>query len=198
MPAPAVVLLDGASLTLADLVAIAHDGAAVGLTDAAPHRVRAPRALVDARAAADEPAYGINTGFGSLSDVRIPRDQLAALQLNLIRSHAAGVGEPLSVPVVRATMALRANVLAKGFSGVREATLEALIAALNARVHPRIPSRGSVGASGDLAPLAHLALVLVGEGEVLDRSLAEAGLAPVHLEAKEGLALINGTQPSTA
>lgn len=203
MPAPASVprdriLLDGASLTLADLVAIAYDGVLVGLTDAARQRVRASRALVDARAAGDEPAYGINTGFGSLSDVRIPRDQLAALQLNLIRSHAAGVGEPLSVPVVRATMALRANVLAKGFSGVREATLDALIAALNARVHPRIPSRGSVGASGDLAPLAHLALVLVGEGEVLDRTLADAGLAPVHLEAKEGLALINGTQPSTA
>jgi histidine ammonia-lyase len=194
-----MILLDGSSLTLPDLLAIAHDGAAVGLSPAARQRVRASRALVDARATGDEPAYGINTGFGSLSDVRIARDQLSALQFNLIRSHAAGVGEPLSVPVVRATMALRANVLAKGYSGIREETLEALLGALNARVHPRIPSRGSVGASGDLAPLAHLALVLIGEGATLDgRTLADAGLAPVTLDAKEGLALINGTQPSTA
>jgi histidine ammonia-lyase len=193
-----MILLDGSSLTLADLAAIAHDGAQVGLSSSARQRVRASRALVDAKAGADEPAYGINTGFGSLSDVRIARDQLAALQLNLIRSHAAGVGHPLPAPVVRATMALRANVLAKGFSGIREETLDALLAALNARVHPSIPSRGSVGASGDLAPLAHLALVLVGEGAVLDRTLADAGLSPIHLDAKEGLALINGTQPSTA
>jgi histidine ammonia-lyase len=180
-------------------MAIAHEHARVGLTADARTRVRAARALVDAKATADEPAYGINTGFGSLSDVRIPRDQLSALQLNLIRSHAAGVGEPLPVPAVRATMALRANVLAKGFSGAREATLDALIDALNAGVHPRIPSRGSVGASGDLAPLAHLALVLVGEGDVLDgRTLKDAGLEPLQLDAKEGLALINGTQPSTA
>jgi histidine ammonia-lyase len=194
-----MILLDGSSLSLSGLMAIAHDHARVGLTADARTRVRAARALVDAKAAADEPAYGINTGFGSLSDVRIPRDQLAALQLNLIRSHAAGVGEPLPVPAVRATMALRANVLAKGFSGAREATVDALIDALNAGVHPRIPSRGSVGASGDLAPLAHLALVLVGEGDVLDgRTLKDAGLEPLQLDAKEGLALINGTQPSTA
>jgi histidine ammonia-lyase len=193
-----MILLDGSSLSLSGLMAIAHEHARVGLTADARTRVRAARALVDAKAEADEPAYGINTGFGSLSDVRIPRDQLSALQLNLIRSHAAGVGEPLPVPAVRATMALRANVLAKGFSGAREATLDALIDALNAGVHPRIPSRGSVGASGDLAPLAHLALVLVGEGEVLDRTMKDAGLQPLQLDAKEGLALINGTQPSTA
>jgi histidine ammonia-lyase len=194
-----MILLDGSSLTLSDLMAIAHQNARVGLTADARARVRAARALVDAKATADEPAYGINTGFGSLSDVRIPRDQLSALQLNLIRSHAAGVGEPLPVPAVRATMALRANVLAKGFSGAREATVDALVDALNAGVHPRIPSRGSVGASGDLAPLAHLALVLVGEGKVLDgRTLKQAGLEPLQLDAKEGLALINGTQPSTA
>jgi histidine ammonia-lyase len=193
-----MILLDGSSLTLPDLFAIAYDHAPVGLTAPARDHVRAARALVDARASSDEPAYGINTGFGSLSDVRIPRDQLAALQLNLIRSHAAGVGEPLPAPAVRATMALRANVLAKGYSGIRVETLEALIAMLNARVHPRIPSRGSVGASGDLAPLAHLALVLIGEGATLDRGLRDAGLSPVGLDAKEGLALINGTQPSTA
>ena len=134
-----MILLDGSSLSLSGLMAIAHDRARVGLTADARTRVRAARALVDAKAAADEPAYGINTGFGSLSDVRIPRDQLSALQLNLIRSHAAGVGEPLPVPAVRATMALRANVLAKGFSGAREATVDALIDALNARrasAHP--------------------------------------------------------------
>ncbi len=193
-----MILLDGSSLTLPDLFSIAYDHAPVGIAATARAQVRAARALVDARATADEPAYGINTGFGSLSDVRIPRDQLSALQLNLIRSHAAGVGEPLPAPVVRATMALRANVLAKGISGIRLETLDALIAMLNAGVHPRIPSRGSVGASGDLAPLAHLALVLVGEGTTLDRTLRDAGLTPVGLDAKEGLALINGTQPSTA
>jgi histidine ammonia-lyase len=142
--------------------------------------------------------YGVNTGFGNFAETRINKTDLAALQLNLLRSHAAGVGEPLPVRAVRASMALRANVLAKGFSGIRVETLEALLAMLNRGVHPRVPSRGSVGASGDLAPLAHLALVLVGEGEVLDRSLSDAGLKPVTLGAKEGLALINGTQVSTA
>jgi histidine ammonia-lyase len=136
--------------------------------------------------------------------VKIAPEALGALQLNLLRSHAAGVGSPLPVRAVRATMALRANVLAKGFSGIRVETLEALIALLNAGVHPCVPSRGSVGASGDLAPLAHLSLVLVGEGEAGTPpvpgadALARAGLAPVVLAAKEGLALINGTQPSTA
>jgi histidine ammonia-lyase len=193
-----MILLDGSSLTLPDLFAIACDDARVGVTDASRAHVQAARTLVDARASGDVPAYGINTGFGSLSEVRIPRESLKALQLNLIRSHAAGVGEPLPTPVVRATMALRANVLAKGYSGIRLETLDALIALLNAGVHPRIPSRGSVGASGDLAPLAHLALVLVGEGATLDRTLADARLAPNALDAKEGLALINGTQPSSA
>jgi histidine ammonia-lyase len=168
--------------------------------------------VVDRRARGDEPAYGINTGFGSFADVKIAPDALETLQLNLLRSHAAGLGDPLPVRAVRATMALRANVLAKGFSGISVETLDALIALLNHGVHPRVPSRGSVGASGDLAPLAHLALVLIGEGEVLDdkeetarfhpiggaEALARAGLAPIRLGAKEGLALINGTQPSTA
>jgi len=198
-----MVLLDGTSLTLEALGRVAHDREALGLADAARGRVRAARALVDHHAAGDAAVYGINTGFGSLAEVKIPQDQLSALQLNLLRSHAAGVGEPLPVPVVRALMALRANVLAKGFSGIREATLEALIALANAGLHPHVPSRGSVGASGDLAPLAHLALVVVGEGRLLDHAnvpetLRARGLAPVHLEAKEGLALINGTQASTA
>src|ERR671920_2128179 len=130
-----MVLLDGRSLTLEDLVAIADHDQPVGLTPAARRRVDAARALVDRKAAGDEAVYGINTGFGSFADVRIPHEALSALQLNLIRSHAAGVGEPLSTRAVRATMALRANVLACGYSGVRASTLDALIALLNARVH---------------------------------------------------------------
>jgi histidine ammonia-lyase len=202
-----VIELDGSSLTLDQLVTIAHDDENVGLTGAARERVRAARAVVDEFAHRDEPTYGINTGFGNFAEVKIPADQLDTLQINLLRSHAAGVGDPLPVPVVRATMALRANVLAKGFSGIRLETLERLIDMLNRRVHPRVPSRGSVGASGDLAPLAHLALVLIGEGEAavaheegLDgmEALRRAGLEPVRLAPKEGLALINGTQPSTA
>lgn len=201
-----MIVLDGASLTLDDLVAIADARRAVGLAPQAVERVRAARALVDRRAAGAAPIYGVNTGFGSLAEVCIPRESLSALQHNLLRSHAAGVGDPLPVRTVRAMMALRANVLAKGYSGIRLETLELLVAMLNRGVHPRVPSRGSVGASGDLAPLAHMALVLVGEGEVLapdgcidgGRALAAAGLEPVTLEAKEGLALVNGTQASTA
>lgn len=201
-----MILLDGATLSLTDLLAIADDGAAVGLAPEARARVAAARAVVDSKAAGDAPVYGVNTGFGNFAETRIDKADLAALQLNLLRSHAAGVDEPLPVRAVRAAMALRANVLAKGYSGIRVETLEALLALLNRRVHPRVPSRGSVGASGDLAPLAHLALVLVGEGETWDHgsrragadALAAAGLEPVVLGPKEGLALINGTQVSTA
>jgi histidine ammonia-lyase len=225
-----MIQLDGLSLTIEQLLRIADDREPVALAPDARERVRASRAVVERRALSDEPAYGINTGFGSFADVKIAADALEALQLNLLRSHAAGVGRPLPVRSVRATMALRANVLAKGFSGIRVDTLEALIALLNGGVHPCVPSRGSVGASGDLAPLAHLALVLVGEGEALDGdpedhkgreerkdknssqslralpsnvipgadALARAGLKPLTLGPKEGLALINGTQPSTA
>src|SRR5436190_4143646 len=209
-----MIQLDGSSLTIEQLLRIADEREPVALAPEARERVHASRAVVERRALSDEPAYGINTGFGSFADVKIAADALEALQLNLLRSHAAGVGRPLPVRSVRATMALRANVLAKGFSGIRADTLEALIALLNRGVHPCVPSRGSVGASGDLAPLAHLALVLVGEGEVLDEdpedrrgranvisgaeALARAGLKPLTLGPKEGLALINGTQPSTA
>jgi histidine ammonia-lyase len=223
-----MILLDGASLTIEQLLAIADGGEPVALADASRERVRASREVVERRARGDEPAYGINTGFGSFADVKIAADALGALQLNLLRSHAAGLGAPLPVRAVRATMALRANVLAKGFSGISLETLDALLALLNQAVHPRVPSRGSVGASGDLAPLAHLALVLVGEGEALDdrqeredreekdislralrplrsiswapgaEALKRAGLQPITLGPKEGLALINGTQPSTA
>ena len=193
-----MVLLSGSDLTIQDLLAIADDRAEVGLTDAARARVAASRAVVDRKADGDDAVYGVNTGFGNFAETRIDKHDLAALQLNLLRSHAAGVGEPLPVRAVRAAMALRANVLAKGFSGIRLETLEALLALLNHGVHPKVPSRGSVGASGDLAPLAHLALVLVGEGETLDRTLQDAGLTPITLGPKEGLALINGTQVSTA
>ncbi len=163
-----MVLLNGHSLTLDDLRRVAFDRVPVGLASEVAVGVNAARAVVDAHAARPEPVYGINTGFGALAEVAIPADQLAALQMNLLRSHAAGVDAPLSVPEVRAVMTLRANVLARGRSGIRLSTLEALLALLNASIHPRVPSRGSVGASGDLAPLAHLALVLIGEGEVLE------------------------------
>jgi len=226
-----MIHLDGSALTLEQLLTIADRGEPVGLAPGAAARVRASRAVVDRKARGDEPVYGINTGFGSFAEVKIAPDALEALQVNLLRSHAAGLGDPLPVRAVRATMALRANVLAKGFSGIRIETLEALLALLNHGIHPMVPSRGSVGASGDLAPLAHLALVLIGEGEVLEpahddqrreetpedslraqrslrltswrtipgaEALARAGLKPVTLGPKEGLALINGTQPSTA
>jgi len=201
-----MIQLDGASLSLEQLEAIADAFEPVALSPSAARRVDAARAVVDRCAEEDTPVYGINTGFGSLADVKIPHDALGDLQRNLLRSHAAGVGDPLPVRTVRATMALRANVLAKGYSGIRRATLEHLIDLLNRRVHPVVPSRGSVGASGDLAPLAHLALVLIGEGDAAvdggtvsgREALAQAGLTPVALAAKEGLALINGTQASTA
>src|SRR3954468_6092622 len=151
-----MITLDGHNLTLSDLQAIADEGAPVALDARAAAAVDASRAVVDAHASGDAAVYGINTGFGSLAEVKIPRDALGALQANLLRSHAAGVDELLPARAVRAMMALRANVLAKGYSGIRRVTLERLIALLNARVHPRVPSRGSVGASGDLAPLAHL------------------------------------------
>src|SRR5437899_5788927 len=163
-----MIQLDGSSLTIEQLLTIADDREPVALAPDARERVLASRAVVERRARSDEPAYGINTGFGSFADVKIAPDALEALQLNLLRSHAAGVGDPLPARAVRATMALRANVLAKGFSGISVETLDALIDLLNARVHPCVPSRGSVGGSGDLAPLAHLALVLIGEGDVLN------------------------------
>jgi histidine ammonia-lyase len=162
----------------------------------------ASRKVVEEIIARNTVVYGVTTGFGKLSDVRIPRDALCDLQLNLVRSHACGIGEPLSAPEVRAMMLLRANVLALGFSGIRFEVIEMLCEMLNRRVHPVIPEKGSVGASGDLAPLAHLALSLIGEGEAfLDgqrmgsaEGLRRAKLKPARLEAKEGLALLNGTQ----
>ena len=164
------------------------------------------RAVVDGVLARGETAYGVNTGFGKLSEVRIEPGEVRTLQRNLVRSHACGLGEPLPDADVRAMLLLRANVLAKGYSGVRPELIETLLALLNWRIHPVIPARGSVGASGDLAPLAHLALALIGEGQVLFEgrplpaamALLQAGIAPLVLEAKEGLALLNGTQAITA
>ncbi len=197
--------LNGQSLTLADTAAVAA-GASAALSASALPRINQSRQFVEQLLARGEVAYGINTGFGKLSEVVIPHDELRTLQLNLLRSHACGVGEPLPEPTVRAMMLHRANVLAKGFSGCRPVVIETLLAMLNAGVHPVIPSRGSVGASGDLAPLAHLALVTIGEGEAIYKSermaggaaLQRAGLSPLELEAKEGLALLNGTQAMTA
>src|SRR3954468_14897007 len=200
------IVLSGERLTLEDVAAAARGGVRVELSPRARQRVRAARALVDRIAEGDEPTYGINTGFGTLAEVSIPKADLRKLQRNLIHSHAAGVGDPLPAPSVRALMLLRANVLAGGYSGIRESTLDLLVALLERDVVPVVPEKGSVGASGDLAPLAHLALVLIGEGEAFFRgerlpgreALRRAGLAPVVLEAKEGLALVNGTQAMQA
>ncbi|MBL8605312.1 MAG: histidine ammonia-lyase [Myxococcales bacterium] len=198
-------VLLGESVSLDDLVAVARRGRAVQLSDEARARMSRSRAAIDAvtDGGADAPrVYGVNTGFGALAETRISPGDVRTLQHNLLRSHACGLGAPLSDDLVRAMMFLRAQVLALGFSGVRPVVVETLVAMLNAGVHPVIPSQGSVGASGDLAPLAHLALVLIGEGDAqVDGVLmagAEAlrlkGIAPLALGAKEGLSLINGTQ----
>ncbi len=200
-----MVEIDGGSLTLEQTLAVA-EGAQVTLAQAARERVERTRSFVEGIIESGEVVYGINTGFGALADVSIPRDKLRDLQINLVRSHCCGVGVPLPERVVRAMMLQRANVLAKGYSGCRPVVIETLLAMLNKGVHPVVPSRGSVGASGDLAPLAHLAIVVVGEGaaqfegERLAGRVAmnRAGIAPITLEAKEGLALLNGTQAMTA
>ncbi|MGH7476356.1 MAG: histidine ammonia-lyase [Longimicrobiales bacterium] len=194
------------SLVLEQVEAVAG-AAAPRLRLAADARARmlASRAVVDRAVAEQRVVYGITTGFGALAEQVIPADRVAELQVNLLRSHAGGVGEPLAEPDVRAIMLLRANVLALGNSGIRPEVVTLLLELLNERVHPVIPSLGSVGASGDLAPLSHLALVLIGEGEAWHRgeriagaeALRRAGLEPVTLGAKEGLALNNGTQVQT-
>jgi histidine ammonia-lyase len=204
------VLIDGESLTPEDVVAVAREGATVAFTDEARTTIRASRDRIEDILEHDEAVYGVNTGFGDLVSERIPKEDLATLQENLIRSHASGTGDELDREVVRAMMLARANTLAKGYSGIRERVVEALVTMLNEGIHPVVRSRGSLGASGDLAPLAHMALVLIGEGQAEvaddppaaggadrlpgDDALATAGLEPLSLEAKEGLALINGTQ----
>jgi len=199
--------LDGRTLTIGDVVRAARDSRVrVTLDPAARSELVRSRGLIEAAIASGQTIYGINTGFGKLANVRIAPDQLELLQVNLIRSHAAGVGSPLPSDVVRGLMLLRANVLLRPTSGVRPELVDALVALLNAGVVPLVPEQGSVGASGDLAPLSHVALALMGEGEVLENggarpagaALASVGLAPFRLAPKEGLAFINGTQAQTA
>ena len=198
--------IDGNSLTLAELRAVVYERHPVELAKSAYAAVNKARAIVDELVEKNELAYAITTGVGRLSDVRIPPPQIRELQVNLVRSHCVGVGDPLPQAATRAMMLLRANSLAKGFSGVRAVIVETLCSMLNRGVHPVIPSQGSVGASGDLAPLAHLALSLIGEGdcefqgEIMPsaQALKESKLKPVVLEAKESISLINGTQAMLA
>ncbi|HEX3866068.1 MAG TPA: histidine ammonia-lyase [Gemmatimonadaceae bacterium] len=200
------VVIDGSSLTIEQVDAVARHGTRVSLAPRARQRANATRAIVERLVDERAVAYGVTTGFGKLSEVAIPPDRLAELQVNLVRSHAAGVGDPLPEREVRAMMLLRANVISKGYSGARPELAELLLSMLNAKLHPRIPEQGSVGASGDLAPLAHLALSLIGEGTLSSNGrtdtaatmLRAAGLEPVALGPKEGLTLINGTQCHTA
>jgi histidine ammonia-lyase len=201
-----IVELDGASLTLDQLARVVLGRASCTLAPAARDRVRAGREIVERALGTGAVIYGVNTGFGDLANVRIDQEKLVQLQRRLILSHAAGMGEPLPDAAVRGMLLLRANTLARGHSGVRPEVIDALLALLQHGVLPVVPSRGSVGASGDLAPLAHLALPLLGRGRVrvggvempAEDGLRRAGLAPLELQAKEGLALINGTQAMTA
>jgi histidine ammonia-lyase len=198
---PTNVTLNGQALTIAEVLAVARHNATVTLGSESMRRIQAARAVINRLADEEQKVYGVTTGFGHLSKVRIPHDQLVELQHNLLRSHAAGVGEPLPDEVTRTMMLLLAASLARGNSGVRTEVVQLLLAMLNANIYPLVPSRGSVGASGDLAPLAHLSLALIGEGEAIyagqrgsgAEALQRAGLTPLHLQAKEGLALINGT-----
>jgi histidine ammonia-lyase len=196
------ILLDGNSLTLEQVREVARDFMSAALGDGAKRAMMKSRALVDRWVAEGKPIYGINTGFGSLQNKTIPADKVEQLQENIVLSHAAGIGRPLAEEIVRAMMLLRANALAKGYSGIRVEVVERLLDMLNRRVHPVVPEKGSVGSSGDLAPLAHMTLPLIGrgqafyEGERLSgaEAMKRAGIEPVVLNSKEGLALTNGTQ----
>ncbi|MFX1559743.1 MAG: histidine ammonia-lyase [Promethearchaeota archaeon] len=200
------VMIDGESLTLEDVVQVARHNEPVQLDEKAIPRIKSSRAVVETAIKEGDVVYGVNTGFGNLANVSINKEDLARLQVNLIRSHSAGVGPPFTREVVRGMMLLRANALAKGYSGVRLEVIETLLKMLNKDVTPVVPQQGSVGSSGDLAPLAHVALVIIGEGEAYlsgkimsgTHALRKAGIKPVVLEAKEGVALINGTQPMSA
>jgi len=200
------MLLRPGQLSLIELQAIHQGGHPLMVDPAALRNIEASAAVVRRAAEGSDPVYGVNTGFGKLASTRISEGDLATLQLNLIRSHSVGVGEPLSAPVVRLMLALKAASLARGHSGVRPVVIDTLIAVHNAGLIPHVPSQGSVGASGDLAPLAHMTLALMGEGEMwvdgqrlpAAQALSTAKIAPLKLEAKEGLALINGTQTSAA
>jgi histidine ammonia-lyase len=201
-----VITVDGENLTINDVVRVARDGEEVAIGKTAVQKITRSRDVVERAVSHDKVVYGVNTGFGELANVRIGAKDLERLQTNLIRSHSAGVGQPFDKEIVRAMMLLRANALSKGFSGIRLVVIETLIELLNEGVIPVVPQQGSVGASGDLAPLAHMALVLMGEGETISRgervsgseTLRQADIKPVRLQAKEGVALINGTQPMSA
>jgi histidine ammonia-lyase len=194
--------LTGQPLSLSEIAQVAYGQMPVAVAPSAHAGIQASRKVIEEIVARGGVVYGVSTGFGKLSDVHVPADELRQLQLNLVRSHACGIGRPLSIPEVRAMMLLRANVLALGLSGIRLEVIELLCELVNRGVNPFIPEKGSVGASGDLAPLAHLSLTLIGEGEAFyegellpgSDALKKAGLRPVVLEAKEGLALLNGTQ----
>lgn len=200
------VYIDGNSLTIEDIVNVARKGYKVEIQTEAIDRINRSRAIVDEFVNEKKVVYGITTGFGKFSDVLISKDEAQDLQRNLIISHATGVGNPLDEDISRAIMLLRANALAKGFSGIRLSTIEKLLEMLNAGVTPLIPEKGSLGASGDLAPLSHMVLVLLGEGEALYQgkeytgleAMKMAGIETIDLTSKEGLALINGTQVMTA
>ncbi|MGB5342156.1 MAG: histidine ammonia-lyase, partial [Thermoanaerobaculia bacterium] len=204
-----MIELTGTGLTLEQFAAVVHGQELCDVSEKAREAMMRSREVIqrlEARAMEGEAVYGVNTGFGDLARVRIPQDQIRLLQERLVMSHAAGVGEPLPTEAVRGMLLLRANTLARGFSGVRPELVEFLLGMLNRDLLPVVPSRGSVGASGDLAPLAHLALPVIGRGRVrcegeemlTSEGLRRAGLAPVGLEPKEGLALINGTQAMTS
>ncbi len=202
----AEVTIDGSSLTLQELLSVARGNATVRVDEKALQRTRRSRAVLEKLLQEGEVIYGVNTGFGALSNVKIAPEDLRQLQANLLRSHATSVGKPHSMDVVRAMMLLRANTLIKGNSGIRPEIPQLIVALLNKRAHPYIPQKGSVGASGDLSPLSHMALVLMGEGKVEykgammtgKQALQRIGCDPVRLEAKEGLALNNGTQQMTS
>jgi histidine ammonia-lyase len=200
------IIIDGNTLTLEAVEQVALYNAPIRLSESSKEKVIKCRAYVDKIIESGEIVYGLNTGFGKFSTVIIPKENIAELQLNLIRSHSTSVGEPYSEVQTRAIMLLRIAVLAKGHSGIRLETLETLVQMLNKGIHPIIPMRGSVGASGDLSPLSHLALVLIGEGEAIYKgerlpgsvAMQKASITPVKLAAKEGLALNNGTQVMAA
>lgn len=197
-----MIYIDGESLTLEMMMRAAFDREPVCMDESARSRVISSRAVIDRALDSNAPIYGVTTGFGKLSDIRIPHHDIRQLQINLLRSHACGVGDPLTEPEVRAAMLLRANSLAKGYSGVRPEVIDSLLDILNKGVVPVVPSKGSVGASGDLAPSAHMALVMIGEGEAYYQgervpgaiALQRAGIPALELQAKEGLSLLNGTQ----
>src|SRR5690349_832714 len=201
-----MVSIDGAHLSFPEVHRVSTTGDPVRIPPEAITAMQRSRAIVEKLAAGDDPVYAVNTGVGLLADVRVLAEQLEQLQRNVVRSHACGVGPLLAREEVRAMMLIRANVLAKGFSGIRPLVAERLCDLLNRGVTPVVPSQGSVGASGDLAPLAHIALVLIGEGEAefqgvripAGEALRRAGIEPIVLESTEGISLVNGTQAMLA